>query len=204
LRPCGESNREAFFLASETGVTRAYVYGGPKSRLRSSVSPFHSGDLYLYRGPARDSALDRGKVTDFDVKKWRPGIRESYDRSMAAAAIADTILASFGGGCDWAEALEQANASLDALDNADSSGVSRVFIHFLRNWAELTGAGANSAITSAGMSEAAYRWLKASSALSAQEAAGLELDGGPEREAKRFCSSLIASAIGRRLKSWDW
>ncbi|MDR1256680.1 MAG: recombination protein O N-terminal domain-containing protein, partial [Spirochaetaceae bacterium] len=66
VRPCGESNREAFFLTAETGVTRAYVYGGAKSRLRAAVSPFQSGDLYLYRDPARDS----GKVTDFDVRRW--------------------------------------------------------------------------------------------------------------------------------------
>jgi DNA repair protein RecO (recombination protein O) len=202
VRQCGESNREAFFLTAETGVTQAYVYGGAKSRLRASVSPFHSGDLYLYRDPVKDY----GKVTDFDVRRWRPGIRESYDRTMAAAAIAATILAGFGGGCDWAGALEQANASLDALEGADIAGVSRIFIHFLWNWAELAGlnAGADIGILPAGLSAASFRWLRESSRLTASEAALLDLDTGAAREAKNFCTELIASAICRRLKSWDW
>jgi DNA repair protein RecO (recombination protein O) len=200
VRPCGESNREAFFLTAETGITRAYVYGGAKSRLRAAVSPFHSGDLYLYRDPARDS----GKVTDFDVRRWRPGIRESYDRTMAAAAIAATILAGFGGGCDWAGALARANASLDALEGADVSGVLRIFIHFLRDWAEMAGLNAGDGGAAPPVSAAVFRWLKESAALTASEAASLELDAGAAREAKDFCTGLIASAIGRRLKSWDW
>ncbi|MDR0663408.1 MAG: recombination protein O N-terminal domain-containing protein [Spirochaetaceae bacterium] len=198
VRSSGESNREAFFLTAGAGITRAYVYGGPKSRLRSYVSPFHSGGLYLYHDPVRDSF----KVTDFDVRCWRPGIRESYDRTMAAAAIAETVLAGFGGGCNWTEALEQTNAALDALENAADSRVSRVFVHFLWNWAELTGIEAGPSFSA--LSPASRRWLEISSTMPASEVRELGLDSGALLEAKNFCTALVARAMGRRLKSWDW
>jgi DNA repair protein RecO (recombination protein O) len=185
-------------LTAETGVTRATLYGGPKSKLRSYVSQFHSGGLYLYHDPVRSSY----KVTDFDVRNWRPGIRESYDRTMAAAAIVETALAGFGGGCNWAEALEQTNAALDAIESSADSNVLRVLVHFLWNWAELTGihTGAR-AVT---LSPVSRRWLEASSELPAAEVRSLGLDSASLLEVKNFCTGLIAAALGRRLKSWDW
>ncbi|MDR2104051.1 MAG: recombination protein O N-terminal domain-containing protein, partial [Treponema sp.] len=68
VRSSGESNREAFFLTAEEGLIRATVFGGPKSKLRSHVAPFHRGTLWVYHDPIRDSR----KVTDFDVQSWRP------------------------------------------------------------------------------------------------------------------------------------
>jgi DNA repair protein RecO (recombination protein O) len=99
------------------------------------VSPFHSGTLYYYHDPVRDSR----KVSDFDVRSWRPGLRELYERAMAADGIADTILASHGGGGGWEDALALAGASLDALGEADEGAVGRVFTQFLWNWAAFLG-----------------------------------------------------------------
>ena len=198
MRQSGESNREAFFLTSGMGITRAFVYGGPKSRLRSYVSPFHSGGLYLYHDPVRDSY----KVTDFDVRRWRPGIRENYDRTMAAAAIAETVLAGHGGGCNWGDALDQTNDSFDALDNAVGPASSRILVHFLWKWLNLIGIHDERSLTR--LKPAPLRWLKTGFALPALEASRLGLDGGSLMEAKDFCTDLIASALGRRLKSWEW
>ena len=83
VRPSGESNREAWFLSAEEGIFKATVFGGPKSRLRSQVAPFHQGRLWIYHDPVKDSR----KVTDFDVSSWRPGLRELYERVMAADAL---------------------------------------------------------------------------------------------------------------------
>ncbi|MDR1444128.1 MAG: recombination protein O N-terminal domain-containing protein [Treponema sp.] len=133
--PSGESNREAWFLCADQGILRATVFGGPKSRLRSHVSPFHSGTLWVYRDPVRDSC----KVSDFDVRSWRPGLRELYERTMAADAVADTVLASHGGGGGWDRALSLAGAGLDALAEAGAEASGRVFVHFLWNWAAFLG-----------------------------------------------------------------
>ena len=135
VRAVGESNRDAWFLTAEEGILRATLFGGPKSRLRSHVAPFHRGKLWVYHDPVRDAR----KVTDFDVLSWRPGIRETYHRSMAALSLSETVLASHGGGGNWAEALSLVDKTLDALEGADEGTASRIVIHFLWNWAELLG-----------------------------------------------------------------
>ena len=135
VRSSGESNREAVFLSAEEGLLRATLFGGPKSKLRSHVSPFNSGMLFTYRDPAKDFR----KVSDFDVTSWRPGLRELYERSSAASLIAGAILDSQGSGGAFTEAFVLANAALDALESADEAGSQRILIHFLWNWAGLLG-----------------------------------------------------------------
>ena len=135
VRSSGEANREAVFLSVNEGILSATLFGGPKSKLRSHVSPFNSGMLWTYRDPAKDFR----KVSDFDVQSWRPGLRELYERSNTASLIAGTILAGHGGGGAFAEAFTLANAALDALENADEAYCERLFVHFMWNWAGLLG-----------------------------------------------------------------
>jgi DNA repair protein RecO (recombination protein O) len=135
VRPSGESNREISFLSAEEGIIGATLFGGPKSRLRSHVSPFHSGTLWIYRDPAKGFA----KVSDFDVDSWRPGLRELYERSEAASMIAGTILAGLGGGGAWPEALELALSALNALESAGEDFCGRIVLQFLWRWAGFLG-----------------------------------------------------------------
>jgi hypothetical protein len=121
---------------------------------------------------------------------------------MAAAALTDTVLAGNCGGSNWSEALEQTNSALDAMELAAAPDVLRILVHFLWNWAELT--GIHNGIQHAGLSAASVRWLEISSTRPAAEAASIGIDSAFLLEAKNFCTSLIASAIGRRLKSWEW
>ena len=127
VRSSGESNREATLLSAEEGIVRATVFGGPKSKLRAHVAPFHSGTMWLYRDPVRDSL----KVTDFDVRSWRPLLRELLERSWAATAVMDTIRSSHGGGGAWPEALALADGTLDALELADADGAALALVRFL-------------------------------------------------------------------------
>ena len=135
VRSSGESNREAVFLSAQEGIISATLFGGPKSRLRSHVSPFNSGLLWTYRDPAKEFR----KVSDFDVQSWRPGLRELYERSNTASLVVKAILDSHGGGDTFAETFVIANAALDALECADEPCCSRVLIHFLWKWAGLLG-----------------------------------------------------------------
>ena len=135
VKPSGESNREAWFLTAEEGLVKATVFGGPKSRLRALVAPFHEGTLWIYHDPMRDSR----KVSDFDVRSYRPGIRELWERAMTADAVAETILASQGGGGGFEAALRLAGSVLDALDSADADTCSRIGLYFLWRWAGVLG-----------------------------------------------------------------
>jgi hypothetical protein len=58
---------------------------------------------------------------------------------MTADAVADTILASHGGGGGWEEALSLAGACLDALAEAGEGAADRIFTQFLWNWAAFLG-----------------------------------------------------------------
>ena len=136
VRASGEANREAWFLTAEEGLLRATVFGGPKSRLRSQVAPFHEGRLLIYHDPVRDSR----KVSDFDVRSYRTGIHELYERAMTAAGVAETILSSQGGGGNWGEAAKLAAFSLDALDGADAASCPRIAVYFFWHWAGILGA----------------------------------------------------------------
>jgi DNA repair protein RecO (recombination protein O) len=135
VRRSGESNREAAFLSADEGLFTATLFGGPKSSLKSHVSPFNSGTLWIYRDPAKGFS----KVSDFDVLSWRPGLRELYERSGAASGIAAALLEGRGGGGSWAEALTLAEGALDALEEADEQCCERIRLHFLWNWAGLLG-----------------------------------------------------------------
>ena len=134
-RPSGEANNEVNLLTAEEGILRATVFGGPKSKLRSHSAPYNSGRVWIYRDPAKDYS----KISDFDVQSWRPGLRELYERTMAAGGVAETILSSHGGGGDWDSALKIAVSTLDALENANEELCERLLVHFLWRWAEFLG-----------------------------------------------------------------
>jgi DNA repair protein RecO (recombination protein O) len=135
VRPQGESNREAFFLTAEEGILRATLYGGPKSKLRSQVAPWHAGRLLVYHDPVRDSR----KISDFDVESWKPGLRELYDRTASAMTLAEIILAAQGGGGGWEQALALAGESLSALEEADENEAVFLLIQFIWRWLDFLG-----------------------------------------------------------------
>jgi len=134
-RPSGESNCEVTLLTAEEGLVRATVFGGPKSKLRAHSAPYNSGQVWIYR----DKAKDYGKLSDFDVKSWRPGLRELYERTMAAGGVAETILSTHGGGGDWESAIKLAVSALDALEGANEELCGQILVHFLWRWAGFLG-----------------------------------------------------------------
>ncbi len=234
IRPFGETNRDALFLTADLGLVRATVFGGPKSKLRAHVSPYHRGDLYLYRDPVRDSR----KVVDFDVASWKPGIRESLARSFAAAAVAETVAMSHGGGGDWEEALELADETLALLSEADDRLVATPFLRFLWNWAELLGTkpdldhcaacacahrddevvwysrqeggtlckscAATFRQSGPGIGPGARKWLKAIGEARGESAMRIGLDKDSLAEATRFVEAVVADALEARPKTWTF
>ncbi|MDR1957157.1 MAG: recombination protein O N-terminal domain-containing protein [Treponema sp.] len=204
-RPFGESNREAWFLTREEGILTATVFGGPKSKFRALVSPFHQGRLWVYHQPVRDSR----KLTDFDVQSWRPGIREQYQRTMTAGAVVETILDSLGSGGNWPWASDLANGTLDALDGADEGACIRVFIHFLWNWLLLMGLRPDGVSPDGTYGEwavlgpGARHWFRAVENLEPSQAVRYTLDPLSLNQAKALTMGLMARAIGKRPASWD-
>jgi DNA repair protein RecO (recombination protein O) len=222
VRPSGESNRDAWFLGAGEGVLRATVFGGPKSRLRSHVAPFHRGRLWLYHNPVRDSR----KVTDFDVEAWRPGIRESWERTMAADAAAETILASQGGGGAWDQAFGLGDRTLQALEGAAEPDCLPIFLRFLWEWADLLGCRPELRCAACGADAETLWYSPREGGFLCRPCAGAPESGGllplgpaarrwlaaadapppaapPLRELRAALTGMMAQILGRRPGTWD-
>jgi len=205
VRPSGESNREAWFLTAEEGIVKATVFGGPKSRLRAQVAPFHEGRLWIYHDPVRDSR----KVSDFDASSYRPGIRELYERAMAADALAETILASHGGGGGWPESLKLASAVLNALDSADAEASSGLAVYFLWRWAAFLGVKPeldDYSDTPFRLAPSARLWLRRIESIEPEflaKAAIRPADASVFEQARTFSQAVLAGVLGKRLSTWD-
>ncbi|MCL2440607.1 MAG: recombination protein O N-terminal domain-containing protein [Treponema sp.] len=178
-RPSGESNSEITLLTAEEGLIRATVFGGAKSKLRAHCASYNSGQVWIYRSKAKDSQLhgfQHVKLSDFDVHSWRPGLRELYDRTMAAGALAETILLSHGGGGDWETALNLANETLDTLESANDEMCNKILVRFLWQWAGFLGI----------------------------QPPDINLNNKSDGELKAIITNVLTEAIGKRLKSWEW
>jgi DNA repair protein RecO (recombination protein O) len=87
-------------LSDEAGLVDAFVFGGPKSRLRSLASPWHEGRAWIYR----DSAKDFVTLRDFDAIREFPSVRTSLDAISAASLAGEFIMATSALGGDWMDA----------------------------------------------------------------------------------------------------
>ena len=201
VKASGESNREAWFLTAEEGIIHATVFGGPKSRLRARVAPYHEGKLWIYHDPVRDSR----KVSDFDVQSYRTGIRELYERAMVAGAMAETILASRGGGYGGAETLLLAGNVLDALEGANAEASKRIGVYFLWHWIQVLGERPelSACVAAFRAGPGAIAWLKAIESLRAQDILRVSLDDLSFEQARNLTKELLAASLGQKLSTWD-
>ncbi|MGL4986820.1 MAG: DNA repair protein RecO [Treponemataceae bacterium] len=110
VRSLQENNRVATIL-TPSEIIDVVLYGGPKSKLRSQVSPHHTGKIWLY---ADKNKLT--KISDFDVTAFRPSLRENLFKSWAAALCSELVIKTHAGGHQTENAYILANAFLDGLD----------------------------------------------------------------------------------------
>jgi DNA repair protein RecO (recombination protein O) len=120
---------------------------------------------------------------------------------MAADALAETILASHGGGGNWEAAFTLAGKSLDALEGADDTNCLRVLVHFFWNWLDILGLRPESLPP---LSAGAGRWLAAVEDLDPRQLFRYTLDPASLGRLKAVLTSILADALGRRLPTWDW
>ena len=105
-------SRVVTFLSAEAGILDAFVFGGPKSKLRSAASPWSSGRVFLYHDPLRDYL----KVSDFEVAEAFSGLRDGLRRIMSASLVGELLIKTSGGGGDFPEVLGIARDTLAALE----------------------------------------------------------------------------------------
>jgi DNA repair protein RecO (recombination protein O) len=122
-------------LSAEAGLVDAFVFGGPKSKLRSLASPYSSGRAFLYHDPVRDFL----KLSDFEVREPFIGIREGLRRLWATGLVAEIILATAGGGGDFPLVLDLARETLRAIETCPEERVDYPLLLFLWRLLDLIG-----------------------------------------------------------------
>ena len=123
--PSGD--RIATFLAADSGIVDAFVFGGAKSSLRSSASPFAHARAFIYTDPVKQYR----KLSDLSVLESFPSLRDSYARLMAASAISELLIRTSACGGEYGIVFDLALRSLRLLDRADESQVEVILLGFL-------------------------------------------------------------------------
>jgi len=124
-------------MTAEAGLVDVFVFGGPKSRLRSLAAPYASGRAFSYLDPVKDFQ----KLSDFDVRDSYPSLREDLGKLWAAGLVAELLIKTSGGGGDYPQVLELSLDCLAALDGAEPGASSAPLLVFLWKLVNLLGLG---------------------------------------------------------------
>lgn len=114
------------FLSADSGLVEAFVFGGPKSRLRSLAAPYHAGTAWIYRDPVKDLR----KLSDFDARETYPTLRENLRKIWAASYFAETVLRTDAAGGESREVFDLLRAGLSALDAGGEADVDYVCLQY--------------------------------------------------------------------------
>ncbi len=134
VKQSGEDNRSVTMLTKDKGIIQAFLYGGPKSRLRSLVSPYHFGTIWLYTDEVRHST----KITDFEVLSYRSEIRESLFKTCAAGLCAELAVKTHCG-TDFPETWLYISSFLDGLCMVPDHEARAALLRFLWRFLFLLG-----------------------------------------------------------------
>jgi len=124
-------------MTAEAGLVDVFVFGGPKSRLRSLASPYASGRAFVYLDPVKDFR----KLSDFEVRDSFPALRDELDRLWSAGLVAELLIKTSGGGGDYRQVLDLALQCLTALDSCPSGATEPPLLQYLWRFVELLGLG---------------------------------------------------------------
>lgn len=133
----GENNRNIMIFSPDEktpGISFATLYGGPKSKLRSLVSPMNTGIIYLYK----DEQKNQTKITDFDVKKYHLSFRENLFKTWAADLSAEILIKTKCAGSPK-EVWKIENGLLDGMELSDEAESRAGLVRFLWRYLEILG-----------------------------------------------------------------
>lgn len=134
LRPLGENNTSVTLLTPEAGIVYATLYGGPKSRLRSLVSQWNSGKVWLYENPEKNQI----KISDFEVKNFHETFSQSLYKLYAASLAAELAIKTRCAG-SAKECFRLVSGFFDGMDLCDEEQSRVGLIRFLWRYLELLG-----------------------------------------------------------------
>ena len=88
ITPGKENNTSITFFSETRGIAYATFFGGRKSKLKSMISPYHYGKIWLHS----DKVKNLTKITDFEVLDYHHQIRENLYKTWVAAFITELLI----------------------------------------------------------------------------------------------------------------
>ena len=134
LRPLGENNASVTLLTPEAGIVYAVLYGGPKSRLRSLVSQWNSGKVWLYENPEKNQI----KISDFEVANYHASFGTNLFKSYAASLAAELAIKTRCAG-SAPQCFRLVGGFLDGMELCDEEQSRLGLLRFLWRYLELLG-----------------------------------------------------------------
>lgn len=107
-------DRIVTFLCNE-GLLSLFVFGGPKSSLRSAAMPFVSAEIEAYR----DKRSEFIKLTGVNILETYEGIQKSFSHMQTASGAAEFVLHTSAFGGEYGQALTMMTALLRELSKID-------------------------------------------------------------------------------------
>ena len=120
LKPAGENNSNVTLLTPDKGIIYATLYGGPKSKLKSLVSLYNCGTIWLYESPEKNQI----KISDFDVKNFHSSLSQNLFKIYAASLAAELSIKTHAAGssqecykyvCGFLDGMELCNEEQSRL-----------------------------------------------------------------------------------------
>lgn len=134
IKSSGENNSTVTLLTKSSGILYATLYGGPKSKMKSLVTTWNSGVIYLYENPTVKGL----KITDFDVKNYHSSFSQNLFKLWAASLVAEISIKTKCAGSNE-QCFNLVSGFLDGLELVNEEQGKLGLIRFLWRYIELLG-----------------------------------------------------------------
>lgn len=134
IKPLGENNSSVTLLTPQNGIVYATLYGGPKSKLRSLVAQWHSGQVWLYN----NSEKNQIKINDFEVKNYHSSLGQNLFKMYAASIATELAIKTHCAGSNE-ECFKLLSSFLDGMELSNEEQSRLGLVRFLWRYLELLG-----------------------------------------------------------------
>lgn len=134
IKLLGENNSTVTLLTPDSGIIYATLYGGPKSKMKSLISQFNSGNIWLYENPEKKQI----KISDFEVTSYHLSFSQSLYKMYAASLAVEIIIKTHCAGSSE-QGFLLLKGFLDGMDLCNEEQSRLGLIRFLWRYLQLLG-----------------------------------------------------------------
>lgn len=134
LKPVGENNCNVTILTPDKGILYVTLYGGPKSKMRSVVTQWNCGKIWLYENPEKNQT----KISDFELKTFHQTFSQNLFKLYAASLATELTIKTHCAGSNE-KAFLLLNGFLDGMELCNEEQSRLGLLRFLWRYLSLLG-----------------------------------------------------------------